>query len=69
MNRNKTEYEQGYRDGYEDGVEVLALALACRLHRSIEETMERVPSDIDAMGLHAALSSAGIPETHDKNSS
>ena len=32
MNRNKTEYEQGYRDGYEDGVEVLALALACRLH-------------------------------------
>ena len=50
-------------------MEVLALALACRLHRSIEETMERVPSDIDAMRLHAALSSAGIPETHDKNSS
>lgn len=68
MNRNKTEYEQGYRDGYEDGVEVLALALACRLHWSIEETMERVPSDIDAMRLHAALASAGLPETHDKNS-
>lgn len=32
MNRNKSEYEQGYRDGHEDGVEVLALALACRLH-------------------------------------
>jgi len=28
--------------------------------------MERVPSDIDAMRLHAALTSAGIPETHDK---
>lgn len=68
MNRNKTEYEQGYREGYEDGVEVLALALACRLHWSIEETTERVPSDIDVMRLHAALSSAGIPETHDKNS-
>lgn len=61
---NKSEYEQGYQDG----VEVLALALACRLHWSIKETMERVPSDIDAMGLHAALSSARIPETHDKNS-
>ncbi len=68
MNRNKSEYEQGYRDGYEDGVEVPALALTCRLHWSIEETMERVPSDIDAMRLHGALSSAGIPETHDKNS-
>lgn len=68
MNRNKSEYEQGYRDGYQDGVEVLALALACRLHWSIEETMERMPSDIDVMRLHAALSSAGIPETHDKNS-
>lgn len=49
-------------------MEVLALALACRLHWSIEETMERVPSDIDAMRLHGALSSAGIPETHDKSS-
>ncbi|WP_285938691.1 hypothetical protein [Faecalibaculum rodentium] len=49
-------------------MEVLALALACRLHWSIEETMERVPTDIDVMRLHAALSSAGIPETHDKNS-
>lgn len=49
-------------------MEVLALALTCPLHRSIEETMERVPSDIDAMRLHAALASAGIPETHDKNS-
>ncbi|WP_276924642.1 hypothetical protein [Faecalibaculum rodentium] len=68
MNRNKSEYEQGYRDGYEDGVEVVALALACRLHRSIEETMECVQSDIDAMRLHAALASASIPETHDKNS-
>lgn len=68
MNRNKTEYEQGYRDGYEDGVEVLALALTCRLHWSIEETMERVPSDIDAMRFHAALASAGIPKTHNKNS-
>lgn len=68
MNRNKSEYEQGYRDGYEDDVEVLALALACRLHWSIEETTERVPSDIDVMRLHGALSSAGIPETHDKSS-
>lgn len=66
MNRNKTEYEQGYRDGYQDGVEVPALALACRLYWSIEETMEHVPSDIDAMRLHAALASAGIPETDDK---
>ena len=49
-------------------MEVLALALACRLHWSLEETMERVPTDIDVMRLHAALSSAGIPETHDKNS-
>ncbi|WP_158507791.1 hypothetical protein [Faecalibaculum rodentium] len=49
-------------------MEVLAPALACRLHWSIEETMERVPSDIDAMRLHAALASAGLPETHDKNS-
>ncbi|WP_276937211.1 hypothetical protein [Faecalibaculum rodentium] len=68
MNRNKSEYEQGYRDGHEDGVEVVALALTCRLHWSIKETMERVPSDIDVMRLHAALSSAGIPETNDKNS-
>lgn len=49
-------------------MEVLALALACRLHWSIEETMERVPSDIDVIRLHVALASAGIPETHDKNS-
>ncbi|MEY8468692.1 hypothetical protein [Faecalibaculum rodentium] len=49
-------------------MEVLALALTCRLHWSIEETTERVPSDSDVMRLHAALASAGIPETHDKNS-
>lgn len=55
-------YEQGYEDGFQEGIELMALALACKLHLTVDETLVQIPGQVDVGAVRNMLVQAGIPD-------
>lgn len=61
---NHKTYQQGYLDGFQEGIELMALAMACRLHLTVGETLAQVPESADLKAVRQMLVEAGIPDNN-----
>lgn len=59
---NYKTYQKGYEDGFQEGIELMALAMACRLHLTIPETLTQIPDHVDIQAVRQTLQAANIPD-------